>query len=382
MRPVTVYLRAYQCCGCGAMFSHREYYEMVRCYILSGENVSGAQRLYQEESLPRLRNSGLLNARIPNRQTILAVNQRLLDHGQFTLPSHSDGRGRRRLSIEIEEEIFDFFERNPTASTNDASRRFGVSQYTAWKLLNTAGLHPYHFQKVQVLNEADGPSRRAFCEWLIAHRDADILWTDESLFTRVGLYNQHNEHWWSLRNPHMIRETYHQVRFSASVWAGIVGNRILGPYFIEGRLTGGTYLDMLRTVISDFMDDVPLALVHHRDFYFQQDGAPPHYAAAVRDYLNTEYGNRWIGRGGPVPWPPRSPDLTPCDFFLWGEIKRRVYVEEAQSLDDLKRKICEAFDEVKSDTAVLNKIKDNVQKRARLCLERNGLHFEQLLKYS
>lgn len=362
------------------MYSNREYYEMVRCYLLSGESLNGAQRLYEAESLPRLRNQGVVNPSIPNRATILAANQRLLDHGQFTSPSHAQGRGRQRLPVEIEEEIFDFFERNPRASTRDAARRFEVSQYAVWKLLNTAGLHPYHFQKVQALSDADAAPRRAFCEWLIAHPTAVIMWTDEALFTRVGLYNQHNEHWWSFRNPHMIRETYHQVRFSANVWAGIVGNKVLGPYFIEGRLTGGTYLDMLRTVITDFVDEVPL--VHLRDFYFQQDGAPPHYAAAVREYLGAEHGDRWIARGGPVPWPARSPDLTPCDFFLWGEIKRRVYVEEAQSLDALKLQIIRAFDEVKRDTVVLNKLKDNVQKRARLCLERNGLHFEQLLKYT
>ena len=58
-----------------------------------------------------------------------------------------------------------------------------------------------------------------------------------------------------------------------------------------------------------------------------------------------------------------------------------MYVEEAQSLDQLKQQIVRAFDQVKSDTVVLNKIKNNVQKRARLCLERNGMHFEQLLKY-
>jgi hypothetical protein len=25
-------------------------------------------------------------------------------------------------------------------------------------------------------------------------------------------------------------------------------------------------------------------------------------------------------------WPPRSPDATPCDFFLWGFVKDQVYV--------------------------------------------------------
>jgi hypothetical protein len=34
---------------------------------------------------------------------------------------------------------------------------------------------------------------------------------------------------------------------------------------------------------------------------------------------------RWIGRGGPIAWPPRSPDLTPLDIFLWGYVKNTVY---------------------------------------------------------
>lgn len=362
-----------------AMYSNREYYEMVRVYIQSGENLYEARRLYEQESIPRLRAQGYVNLTIPHRNTILAANQRLLDYGGFTLPTHAQGGGRPRLAIEIEEDIFDYFERNPRASTRDAARLFNVSQPSIWKVLNTAGLHPYHFQRVQHLNDGDAQPRRVFCEWLLNNQDANILWTDEALFTRVGLYNQHNEHWWSFRNPHVIRETYHQVRFSVNVWAGILRDKILGPYFIDGHLTGGTYLDMLRGVVSEYLEDMPLRYI--QDFYFQQDGAPPHFARDVRDYLNITYGDHWIGRGSPVPWPARSPDLTPCDFYLWGEIKRRVYLHEAQSRDELKTKIISAFDAVKIDSAVLNKLRNNLHKRARLCLERNGLHFEHLLKY-
>ncbi|KAJ8962740.1 hypothetical protein NQ318_001138, partial [Aromia moschata] len=37
--------------------------------------------------------------------------------------------------------------------------------------------------------------------------------------------------------------------------------------------------------------------------------------------------SRWIGRGNdaPISWPPRSPDLNPCDFFIWGDLKQKVY---------------------------------------------------------
>lgn len=363
------------------MYSHREFYEMVRCYISSGENLSEARRLYESESLPRLRAQGLPNPMVPHRQTILAANQRLLDYGQFTIPTHAHGGGGAlQLPVVLEDGIFDYFERNPRASTRDAARRFGISQPTVWKLLNRAGMHPYHYQKVQSLHENDALHRRTFCNWLLDNRDVMILWTDEAMFTRTGLYNAHNEHWWSFSNPHVIREHHHQERFSVNVWAGMIGDRILGPHFITGSLTGGTYLDMLRGVIDRFLEDVPLAYLS--GFYYQQDGAPPHYARDVRDFLNGEYGNRWIGRGGPVAWPARSPDLTPCDFYLWGEIKRRVYLSEPENVDELKANVINAFRAVKSDSSVLNRVRRNVYKRARLCLERNGLHFEQLLKYS
>jgi hypothetical protein len=39
-----------------------------------------------------------------------------------------------------------------------------------------------------------------------------------------------------------------------------------------------------------------------------------HYGEDVQQWLNATNPGRWIGRGGPIAWPPRSPDLTPMDF--------------------------------------------------------------------
>jgi hypothetical protein len=60
--------------------------------------------------------------------------------------------------------------------------------------------------------------------------------------------------------------------------------------------------------------------------YFQQDGAPPHCLEEVREYPNTRFPGRWIGRAAPIKWPLRSPDHTSLDFFLWGFSKDRVFV--------------------------------------------------------
>lgn len=361
-------------------YSNAEYLAMVQLYAVAGYNLEEARRLYSQPAhLNSLRLRGIENPQIPTTPTILAATQRLLDHGQFRAPTHAQGRGRLNNSQDIEDDIFNYFELDPRRSTRMAAREFNVSQSFVWKTLNTNGLHPYHFRRAHALYSNDGPPRIALCQWLINNASANILWTDESLFTRVGLYNAHNEHYWALINPHLIREDHHQVRFSVNVWAGIINDHLIGPVFIEGHLTGNSYLHMLRTVISGLLEEVPLAYI--RGMYYQHDGCPAHYASAVRVYLNNQFGDRWIGRGGPIAWPARSPDLTPLDFYLWSEIKRLVYTRERESREDLRSAIVDAFDKVKSDRDTLRKLKDNLRKRAQLCIERNGQHFEQLLRY-
>jgi hypothetical protein len=48
--------------------------------------------------------------------------------------------------------------------------------------------------------------------------------------------------------------------------------------------------------------------------WFMHDGAPPHFLGIVREHLNLTFAEQWIGRGGPVNRPARSPDLNPLDF--------------------------------------------------------------------
>ncbi|GBM94504.1 hypothetical protein AVEN_192992-1, partial [Araneus ventricosus] len=73
----------------------------------------------------------------------------------------------------------------------------------------------------------------------------------------------------------------------------------------------------------ELLQDVPIAIRNR--MRFQHDGAPARFSIDVRDDLNTTFGARWIRRGGPVPWPHRSPDLSSLDYFLWGHLKSLVY---------------------------------------------------------
>ncbi|GFW08612.1 uncharacterized protein TNCV_2776331 [Trichonephila clavipes] len=68
-----------------------------------------------------------------------------------------------------------------------------------------------------------------------------------------------------------------------------------------------------------------------QELWFQQDGATCHTARATIDLLKDTFGDRLISRFGPVNWPPRSCDLTPLDYFLWGYVKSLVYADKPQT---------------------------------------------------
>ncbi|GBM13137.1 hypothetical protein AVEN_83889-1 [Araneus ventricosus] len=82
---------------------------------------------------------------------------------------------------------------------------------------------------------------------------------------------------------------------------------------------------------------------------FQQDGAPPHYDNIAREFLDKTLPQRWIGRGAVMAWPPRSPDITPLDFFLSGYVKQHVYRERISDINHLKQRITDVIHSVTPD---------------------------------
>ncbi|KAJ4440367.1 hypothetical protein ANN_08507 [Periplaneta americana] len=89
------------------------------------------------------------------------------------------------------------------------------------------------------------------------------------------------------------------------------------------------------------------------ELFMFHDGALVHFTHRVRDYLNQQFPGKWIGRGGPVPWPPRSPDLTPPDFFVWEQM-RNLHATPVESEDDLMARIFAAAGEINDNPDLRN----------------------------
>ena len=106
--------------------------------------------------------------------------------------------------------------------------------------------------------------------------------------------------------------------------------------FAERTVIGMTYLDMLQLWLMPQLQNI-------LTFIFQEDGSPAHFHCEVRQYQNTVLPGSWIERasGNKQPfllWPPRSPDITPCDFWGVWEICQRpgIYPLIAHDLADQK----------------------------------------------
>jgi len=65
-------------------------------------------------------------------------------------------------------------------------------------------------------------------------------------------------------------------------------------------------------------------------------------------------------------WPPRSPDLTPCEFFLWGFVKDTVFVPPLPAnLQDLRNRITAAVALV--DRVMLTRVWNKMDYRIDVC---------------
>ena len=261
-------------------------------------------------------------------------------------------------------------------------RILGVSQSKVHRTLKKNKFHPYHFTPVQDLKTQDYPLRINFARIILRRHENEegfldkILWTDESIFTRDGIFNCHNSHFWAQENPHLAIVKKSQDRFSVMVWAGVKGKSIIGPHFFRETLTGARYTNFLAENYEELLEVVPEN--EREDLIFMQDGAPGHFSILARNWLNQNYRDRWIGRGGPIAWPPRSPDMTPMDFFVWGYLKEFVYSVRIDTMEQLENRIHEGFRNLRVKMNDINLSLDII-KRFNTCIEQNGGHFENFL---
>ncbi|GFW39715.1 transposable element Tc3 transposase [Trichonephila clavipes] len=150
------------------------------------------------------------------------------------------------------------------------------------------------------------------------------------------------------------------------------------PYFFKNDEGHNVTVngDRYRAMITNFF--IPELNNHDvQELWFQQDGASCHTARATIDLLKNTFGDHLISRFGPVNWPPRSCDLTPIDYFLWGYVKSLVYVDKPQTLDHLEDNIRRVIADIRPQ--MLEKVIKNWTSRLDYIRASRGSHMPEII---
>ncbi|GFY66643.1 putative mariner [Trichonephila inaurata madagascariensis] len=144
--------------------------------------------------------------------------------------------------------------------------------------------------------------------------------------------------------------------------------------FLDGTIDGPRYLDMLIEVGVLQLQARP----DSAELFFRQDGIPPHCSLAINQYLDQEFPHPWMGKRINIEWSPRSPDLTPMDFFFWGAVKDKVYSRKPVTVRQLKNFIQDAFKEIHSNRNWCITVCDSVGDGLQEFISAEAGHFEHL----
>lgn len=351
-------------------FTHEEKCDMVETFIICRKNSIRAFEYYRE-NFP--------NRNTPDRRYFLILYRKF--RGNENLFTKKRTRKRFIISEDVETNVLAYFEAFPNNSLRDLAKDNNLSLTVIHKILRKHKFIPYKYCSVQTLVPGDADRRGIFCRWLVAScREnpnflRNIIWSDESNFSNSGMFNRKNMHYWSRENPLLAYPSHPQTRFSLSVWCGLIGSKVVGPLFYHGTLTGARYVNFMVEVLEEYLDDVNLE--DRQTIYFQQDGAPAHNFRDVVAMMQRLFEDRWMGTNGPINWPPRSPDLSPLDFFFWGLIKNQVYQRKYGNVGELEDSIRLAINSI--DGRSIRNATKSVYKRALMCIQENGGVFEHLL---
>ena len=308
----------------------------------------------------------------PSRGSIREWHKKFMETGSVL---HRAGAGRRRTSVDDVDRVRTAFDRSPSKSIRTASRQLNLPRSTVHKVLHKRlRLYAYKIQILHALQPNDRPQRKEFAINMLARMDDDndflhrVCFSDEATFHVSGILNRHNVRIWGSENPHETRELQRSSP-KVNVWCGAMFDQIIGPVFFESQsVTASNYLDILKSYVVPQLDSLQPTVI------FQQDGAPPHWGLTVRKFLNDKFPDLWIGRDGPIPWPPRSPDITPMDFFVWGYVKDIVYRTPVQDLNDLKQRIRNAISTITEE--MLRHTWLEIEYRLDVLRATNGAHVE------
>ncbi|GFY32436.1 uncharacterized protein TNCV_3559441 [Trichonephila clavipes] len=219
-------------------------------------------------------------------------------------------------------------------SARAVERRTGIPYTTVWLALRrTLRSYPYKIHRHHELLPGDSVNRRAFAVWVFQKMVEDDDWLSNLLT--------------------VVETPLHDEK--VTVWVGFTTSTVIGPFFFDEMRDSG----FVTATVTGWR-------------------STPHIARRVKDLLRRSFGDDHVlSHHFHHAWPPRSPDLSPCDYWLWGYLKSQVYRDRPKSLGMLKDNIRLQCLTITPD--MLYSAVHNIIPRLQQLLRNDGEHIEHFL---
>lgn len=228
------------------------------------------------------------------------------------------------------------------------------------------------------LTETQKQARVEWCHDMIDKFDAgssrrvyDIITGDESWIYQYDPETKRQSTVWVFQNeatPTKVKRSRSAGKILIASYFSLTGFLVSIPLRDQRSINAEWYttkcLPEVFSVVSNKRPNTGLRglLLHH-------DNAPAHTALKTRDFLDST-PVKLLGH------PPYSPDLAPCDFFLFPKIKNLLKGIQFSSPEDALSAFEQAVNEVSA--AEWKKCFENWFRRMKLCIEAGGEYFEKI----
>ncbi|PNF40685.1 hypothetical protein B7P43_G02863 [Cryptotermes secundus] len=254
---------------------------------------------------------------IPTWKTILRWGASFHATGS-TLKKKSPGRPQSACTPADVEAVRQSVVQSPQRSARKHAAALRLSDATVIHVLHLdLKFHRYKMAIIQELHAGDWENRVNSCLHILASVPPTVvlLTSDEAHFHLSGCVDKQNFRYWAGTNPKELhKRPLHSER--VTVWCAVAEFGVWGPYFFEDShavtVTSAHNVEMFIFFIASGVGLCPLHCGH-----FWPIVPAPDDRGLFPGHIILHHGD--------IPWSAHSPDLAPCDFFLWGHLKAEVY---------------------------------------------------------
>ena len=288
------------------------------------------------------------------------------------------GRPRSVRTTAAKRKVKQMITRRPTLSYRQIASRALISNTSVRRILKCdLGVTSFKRTKTEALSPLIKAKRLQRSRKLLTRLKSvdteNIVFSDEKIWTIEEKYNNQNTHVYSISRETIPEKFKHVEKAlhpkSVMVWAGISVRGKTNMVFVpEGvKINANSYQNL---ILSKHVRDISKSFMKGQDWLFQQDGAPAHTAKINQKWLSENIPD-FISKDK---WPPSSPDLNPCDYYLWGRMEAVVNNRAYDSVQALQRAIRRAWKDLDQDEVA--RACRSFPERLRKCIKGKGNRFE------